>query len=160
MLGSTRTTSPPWGGPKRLGERVAKFLVNQLKLRTNVKHVIDFVDLLEVKLPLLDQPHHYYAPGTAPPELEALAQRVKAADCYVFVSPEYNHSASPALRELLYILLFYHPVSTNTSQLNISELFGSFWRLLLRIQAKSYRCIQHRTIRRHESSHAIAFIDW
>jgi NAD(P)H-dependent FMN reductase len=80
-----------------LGDRVAKFLLSELKKRSNVTHEIDFVDLLEVRLPLLEQAHHWYAPGTAPKDLEALAQRVSAADCFVLISPEYNHSMSPAM---------------------------------------------------------------
>jgi NAD(P)H-dependent FMN reductase len=80
-----------------LGDRVAKFLINYLKQRTAATHEIDFVDLLEVKLPLLEQAHHWYAPGTAPKELEELAHRVGSADCFVLISPEYNHSMSPAL---------------------------------------------------------------
>jgi len=101
VLGSTRNASPPWGGPKRLGDRVSKFLLQQLKDRTAVTHDIDYVDLLEVDLPLLRQAHHWYAPGTAPPELEKLSQRIVAADCYVFISPEYNHSMSPAITNFL-----------------------------------------------------------
>ena len=64
-------------------------------------HEIDFVDLLEVKMPLLEQAHHWHAPGTAPKWLEDLASRVSAADCYLFISPEYNHSMSPALVNFL-----------------------------------------------------------
>jgi len=100
ILGSTRNAAPPWGGSKRLGDRVAKFLVNQLT-RRDVVHEIDFVDLLEVRLPLLEQAFHWYAPGTAPKELQVLADRVAKADCYVLISPEYNHSMSPALANFL-----------------------------------------------------------
>ena len=101
ILGSTRNASPPWGGPKRLGDRVAKFLLKRLKERKSATHEIDYVDLLEVKMPLMEQPHHWYAPGTAPKWLEDLAARVSAADCYLLISPEYNHSMGPALANFL-----------------------------------------------------------
>ena len=42
-----------------------------------------------------------YPPGGAPEALERLAERVKAADAYVIVSGEYNHTVPPALANLL-----------------------------------------------------------
>src|SRR5437870_10174657 len=42
-----------------------------------------------------------YPPGTAPGDLERLATIIKAADAYVVVSAEYNHSVPPALSNLL-----------------------------------------------------------
>jgi len=50
VLGSTRTASPPWGGPARLGDRVAKFIVGQLDGAQSYE--VDYVDLLKFKLPL------------------------------------------------------------------------------------------------------------
>lgn len=38
---------------------------------------------------------------TVPDDLEALAGKIEQADGYVMVSPEYNHSMSPALSHLL-----------------------------------------------------------
>jgi len=35
------------------------------------------------------------------PKLKEMADAIKAADCYVVVSPEYNHSVPPALASLL-----------------------------------------------------------
>ena len=42
-----------------------------------------------------------YAPGQAPEVLERLAGRIKAADAFIIVSGEYNHSIPPALSNLL-----------------------------------------------------------
>jgi len=62
---------------------------------------IDYVDLLEFNLPLLRQPHHWTKPGSAPKELDEMQQRLAKADCFVLVSPEYNHSMPPALSNFL-----------------------------------------------------------
>jgi NAD(P)H-dependent FMN reductase len=59
------------------------------------------VDPVEHPLPLLDRMYKEYAAGEAPPVLEGLARIVKAADAYVIVSAEYNHSVPPALSNLL-----------------------------------------------------------
>lgn len=65
------------------------------------KFSVDFVDLLEFKLPLLEAPHHWTPAGKAPPHVEDMAARVAKADCYILISPEYNHSMSPALANFL-----------------------------------------------------------
>ncbi|WP_411019987.1 NADPH-dependent FMN reductase, partial [Salmonella sp. ZJHZ21_0168] len=46
-------------------------------------------------------PQFAYAKGKAPEPLNTLAEKIAAADGYVMVSPEYNHSMSPALANLL-----------------------------------------------------------
>tara|TARA_R110002049_G_scaffold157936_1_gene322860 strand:- start:81 stop:266 length:186 start_codon:yes stop_codon:yes gene_type:complete len=37
----------------------------------------------------------------APEQLNTLADKIAAADGYIMISPEYNHSMSPALANLL-----------------------------------------------------------
>ena len=53
------------------------------------------------QLPLLDRMYKEYAPGSAPEVLARLAGLIKAADAYIVVSGEYNHSIPPALSNLL-----------------------------------------------------------
>lgn len=96
FLGSVRDSSPP--RPKRLGLRVAKAITAQLRSDTND---VTMIDPLEVPLEVPFKPHFAYAKGAAPAQLEALAQEIGSADGYVIVSPEYNHSMSPALANLL-----------------------------------------------------------
>jgi NAD(P)H-dependent FMN reductase len=53
-----------------------------------------------------------YRPGQAPPTLQKIADAVIAADAYVVVSGEYNHSVPPALSNTLDHFLdeyFYKP---------------------------------------------------
>jgi NAD(P)H-dependent FMN reductase len=82
----------------RIGIRVARFLVNALTKRG---HHAPLIDPVEFALPLLDRMYKEYQPGEAPPVLERLAGFIKAADGYVIVSAEYNHSIPPALSNLL-----------------------------------------------------------
>jgi NAD(P)H-dependent FMN reductase len=83
---------------ERIGLRVARFAVTALKERG---HQVTFVDPIEFALPLLDRMYKEYAVGAAPDALRRLAAVLKAADAYVIVSAEYNHSVPPALSNLL-----------------------------------------------------------
>jgi chromate reductase, NAD(P)H dehydrogenase (quinone) len=95
FLGSVRESTPP--KPARLGLRVARACMTQL----SNKHDIILIDPLEMSLSKPFKPHFSYAEKKAPLELENLARSIEAADGYVMISPEYNHSMSPALSDLL-----------------------------------------------------------
>ncbi len=96
FLGSVRDSTPP--RPARLGERVARACRDKLETEG---HDVALIDPLNLDLGGVFKPHFAYAQGRAPAALEDLAERVAAADGFVMVSPEYNHSMSPALAHLL-----------------------------------------------------------
>jgi chromate reductase, NAD(P)H dehydrogenase (quinone) len=96
FLGSVRISAPP--GPPRLGERLGRFCTRELVGRG---HKVKLVDPLNITLESVFKPHFSYQKGAAPEDLEFLAQSIVAADAYVMISPEYNHSMSPALAHLL-----------------------------------------------------------
>lgn len=96
FLGSVRTSTPP--RPARLGERVARSTVAWLQ---EASHQVELIDPLDLDLPASFKPQFAYAKGRAPAALDQLAEKIAAADGYVAVSPEYNHSMSPALADLL-----------------------------------------------------------
>ena len=100
FMGSARNEAPRWGGPARLGTRVLKYVVKSLAER-EIGHNVHVVDPLEVRLPVLEKPHFYYAAGEAPAELDAIAEKLSAADCFVLVSAEYNHSIPGPLKNAL-----------------------------------------------------------
>jgi len=58
---------------------------------------VDFVDLAELALPFMDEPNHPAKRAYTKPHTFAWSERVDAADAFVFVAPEYNHSYAPAL---------------------------------------------------------------
>lgn len=96
FLGSVRDSTPP--RPARLGLRVALQCEKHLAA---MGHATELIDQLSIELPAVFKPHFAYAKSSAPETLDALAAKIEAADGYVMVSPEYNHSMSPALAHLL-----------------------------------------------------------
>lgn len=96
FLGSERDSTPP--RPARLGLRVSQACVSTL---ASAGHEVSLIDPLDLNPSHPFKPHFSYAAGHAPPRLQTLADQIKEADGYVMVSPEYNHSMSPALANLL-----------------------------------------------------------
>jgi len=90
MAGSVRSD--------RQGIKAARFVERALRARG---HEVNLVDPCALKLPLLDRMYKEYDKGTAPEVLEHLAMLYRAADGFVVVSGEYNHSVPPALSNLL-----------------------------------------------------------
>jgi NAD(P)H-dependent FMN reductase len=81
----------------RMGIRLANFVVSTLRSRGADAELID---AKAVSLPMLDRMYKEFAPGTAPPAMEALATKIKAADAFVFVTGEYNWGMQPGLKNL------------------------------------------------------------
>ena len=84
--------------PHRQGIKAAQFLVEACRGRG---HQTTLIDPLEERLPLLEKMYKEYEKGQAPEILERLATRIRAADAFIIVSGEYNHSIPPALSNLL-----------------------------------------------------------
>jgi len=71
------------------------------------------VDLAGVNLPLLDEPHHPRLRKYEHQHTKDWSATVDAADAFVFVTPEYNYGAPPALLnalDYLYHEWHYKPV--------------------------------------------------
>ena len=98
FLGTVRDSTPP--RPARLGERVAKACLASF-LSHHGDHEIELVDALDYPLEPVFKPHFSYSKSQVPPKLDELAKKIASADGYIMVSPEYNHSMSPALANLL-----------------------------------------------------------
>ncbi|MDP4010138.1 MAG: NAD(P)H-dependent oxidoreductase [Candidatus Shapirobacteria bacterium] len=104
ITGSTR--------PGRFNIQPAEWIYEVAKKRQNIE--VEFLDLVKINLPFLDEAisasqHKYSQPHT----LE-WARIIGEADGFVWVTPEYNHSYSPALKnaiDFLYAEWNYKPVS-------------------------------------------------
>ncbi len=96
ILGTARESTPP--NPPRLGLRVARACVSQIY---QGDHSAELIDPLDFNVGPIFKPYFSYAQNNAPSQLKSLANKIEAADGYVMVSPEYNHSMSPALAHLL-----------------------------------------------------------
>jgi NAD(P)H-dependent FMN reductase len=81
----------------RMGIRLADFLVDRLSRRGND---VELIDARAVGLPMLDRMYKEHPAGEAPPAMEALAQKIRAADAFVFVTGEYNWGVQPGLKNL------------------------------------------------------------
>ena len=81
----------------RLGIRLANYLVAGFRARGDG---VDLIDAKAIGLPMLDRMYKEYAPGAAPPAMERLAEKIRAADAFVFVTGEYNWGMQPGLKNL------------------------------------------------------------
>jgi NAD(P)H-dependent FMN reductase len=91
IIGSTR--------PERVGEAVARWVYDITKQRTDAE--FELVDIAEFNLPLLDEPVPPSMGQYSQPHTIAWAEKVASFDAYVFVTPEYNHGTSGALKNAL-----------------------------------------------------------
>ena len=85
--------------PGRAGLPIAEW-VRTVAERTG-EWRIDFVDLAELALPFMDEPQHPRLHDYSKPHTIAWSERVQSADAFVFVTPEYNYSYSPALKNAI-----------------------------------------------------------
>jgi NAD(P)H-dependent FMN reductase len=80
VIGSTR--------PGRKAETVAKWVHEIAQKRADAQY--ELVDIQAFNLPLLDEPH-----------TKAWSAKIDGYDAYVFVTPEYNHGPSGALKNAI-----------------------------------------------------------
>ena len=81
----------------RQGIRLADWLVRAFAGRGAAAELIDAKAL---DLPMLDRMYKEYPKGEAPPALETLAEKIRTADAFVFVTGEYNWGVQPGLKNL------------------------------------------------------------
>lgn len=77
--------------------RVSIYLKNWLK--ENTEHEADIIDMKEWNVPSVQSV--WSSIEKVPAEFKPLAERVFNADAFILVSPEYNGSYSPAMKNLL-----------------------------------------------------------
>ena len=81
----------------RMGIRLADYVVSGLVTRGADAELID---AKSVGLPILERMYKEYPAGTAPAAMEQLAQKIRAADGFVFIAGEYNWGLQPGLKNL------------------------------------------------------------
>jgi NAD(P)H-dependent FMN reductase len=87
------------GSPREnsVTHRVALFLKTFLEEHT--QHTVNIIDVREWNLPLLQ--HVFVSVEATPEEFKPLSQRMFDAKAFILVTPEYNGSYTPALKNLL-----------------------------------------------------------
>jgi NAD(P)H-dependent FMN reductase len=85
--------------PGRIGPAIAEWVRESVLARGDFE--VDYVDLLELGLPFMDEPNHPRLRAYTKQHTLDWSARVDAADAVILVTPEYNHSFSPALKNAL-----------------------------------------------------------
>ena len=91
VVGSTR--------PGRKAEAVARWVHGIATKRTDAD--FELVDIKDFDLPLLDEPMPPARGQYTQPHTKAWAAKIASFDAYVFVTPEYNHGPSGALKNAI-----------------------------------------------------------
>jgi NAD(P)H-dependent FMN reductase len=91
IVGSTR--------PGRHADSVAKWVYEKAKTRTDAQ--FEIVDIKDFNLPMLDEPIPPSQGKYSQPHTQAWARKVASFDAYVFVTAEYNHAPTAALKNAL-----------------------------------------------------------
>jgi NAD(P)H-dependent FMN reductase len=61
---------------------------------------VEFIDAQAVGLPMLDRMYKEFPKGEAPAAMESLAEKIRSADAFLFVTGEYNWGPQPGLKNL------------------------------------------------------------
>jgi NAD(P)H-dependent FMN reductase len=96
IIGSTR--------PGRNGEAVAKWIYEIAQKRGSAE--FELVDIKDFNLPLLDEPMSPMMGQYTHQHTKDWSAKIASFDAYVFVTPEYNHATSGALKNAIDFL--YH----------------------------------------------------
>jgi NAD(P)H-dependent FMN reductase len=91
ILGSTR--------PGRNGEAVAKWVTEKVGRRQDVQ--FELIDIRDFNLPLLDEPIPPSMGQYSKEHTKRWAATIAQLDAFIFVTPEYNHSTSGALKNAI-----------------------------------------------------------
>jgi NAD(P)H-dependent FMN reductase len=81
----------------RMGIRLARFVIQGLRARGEE---VELIDAKAIGLPMLDRMYKEHPKGQAPAPLETLAQEIRSADGFVFITGEYNWGIQPGLKNL------------------------------------------------------------
>ncbi|MDR9856278.1 NAD(P)H-dependent oxidoreductase [Paenibacillus sp. VCA1] len=96
IIGSTR--------PGRNGKAVAEWVYEIAKRREDAR--FEIVDIADYNLPLLDEPMGAASGQYTKPHTIAWSEKIKSFDGYVFLTPEYNHAISGALKNAIDYLYY------------------------------------------------------
>jgi len=91
IIGSTR--------PGRKAEAVARYVLDLAQKRGDAEY--ELVDIAEYNLPHLDEPMPPSMGQYSKPHTRAWSAKIDSFDGFVFVTPEYNHSTSGALKNAI-----------------------------------------------------------
>jgi NAD(P)H-dependent FMN reductase len=91
IIGSTR--------PGRVGESVSRWVFQIAQERKDAE--FELVDIQDFNLPFLDEPFPASMEQYSKPHTKIWSAKIDSFDGYVFVTPEYNHATSGALKNAI-----------------------------------------------------------
>lgn len=91
VIGSTRAT--------RFADKPSQWMLKQAKARTDMD--VELVDLRDFDLPLFDEASSNKWMPSSDPKAVAWQEKMAEFDGYIFVTAEYNHSITGALKNAL-----------------------------------------------------------
>lgn len=90
--------------PTRVGGAVGDWVLEHARARADL--AVEVADLRELALPIMNEPNHPRLRDYQYEHTKRWSEMVAAADGFIIVTPEYNHSVSGALKNALDYL--YH----------------------------------------------------
>jgi NAD(P)H-dependent FMN reductase len=85
--------------PGRMGRAVGDWFYGRAVAHGDFD--VELVDLAEVKLPFLDEPHHPRLKQYVNAHTKDWSATIERGDAFAFVTPEYNHSFNAVLKNAL-----------------------------------------------------------
>ena len=125
ITGSTR--------PGRVNEQVAKWVYAEAQKRSDA--TFELVDIQDYNLPLLDEPVPPSMGQYSKEHTKKWAAKIASFDAFVFVTPEYNHGISGALKKKLGIA----PESTGPGEMGVPDWAWKEWDAILREWERGYQ---------------------
>jgi NAD(P)H-dependent FMN reductase len=86
--------------PGRIGPKVAGWIEAAARTHAGFEE-IDLVDLAEVNLPMMDEPHHPRLHDYTHQHTKDWSARIASADAFIFVMPEYNYGFTAPLKNAI-----------------------------------------------------------
>ena len=85
--------------PERKGIYVSHWVLGSL--HSNPSFQVEHLDLKEVNLPFLDEPHHPRFQNYTRQHTKDWSSKISEADAYIFVIPEYNYGYTAPLKNAI-----------------------------------------------------------
>lgn len=90
--------------PGRFNIQPANWITDLAKDRDDIE--VELLDLAEINLPFLDEPNTPLSHDYTKDHTKAWSEKIEGIDGFVMVTPEYNHSFSPLLKNALDYLYY------------------------------------------------------
>ena len=130
----------------RKGIKVARWIEKKLLER---KHKVYFIDPMDIDLPLLDR--MYKEMDNPSQKLVELRNKIKDAEGYIAVTPEYNRSTSSALKNTLDYFLEEYYFKSSAIVSYSPGMFGGV------NAAQQLRLILRRALEHHRYPHHLQY---